>query len=73
MSPGAPLRALWKRLGSGGLPGLQNRRLSFAGNGVFDSHALPPNLPLSLFPGPENGWPARPNSGGAPSKEAATH
>src|SRR6476619_1522585 len=32
----------WKCLGSGDPPGLQNRRSSLTGDGVFDSHALPP-------------------------------
>src|SRR6266567_871066 len=31
-----------KCLGSGDPPGLQNRRSSLTGDGVFDSHALPP-------------------------------
>jgi len=33
-------------MGSGDPPGLQNRRSSFTGDGVFDSHALPP-LPFT--------------------------
>ena len=33
-----------KCLGSGDPPGLQNRRSSLTGDGVFDSHALPPTL-----------------------------
>jgi len=33
----------WKCLGSGDPPGLQNRRSSLTGDGVFDSHALPPD------------------------------
>src|SRR5271165_1764486 len=32
-----------KRLGSGDPPGLQNRWSFLTGDGVFDSHALPPN------------------------------
>lgn len=37
-----------KRMGSGGPPGLQNRRSSLTVDGVFDSHALPP---ITLFRG----------------------
>ena len=33
-----------KCLGSGDPPGLQNRRSSLTGDGVFDSHALPPTI-----------------------------
>src|ERR1700733_5648488 len=32
----------WKCLGSGDPPGLQNRWSLLTGDGVFDSHALPP-------------------------------
>ena len=35
-----------KCLGSGDPPGLQNRRSSLTGDGVFDSHALPPAYTL---------------------------
>src|ERR1700751_6124213 len=39
-----------KRLGSGAPPGLQNRRSSLTGDGVFDSHALPPAYMPPLNP-----------------------
>src|SRR5580698_10826747 len=38
------LRSFWKCLGSGDPPGLQNRWSFLTGDGVFDSHALPPKL-----------------------------
>src|SRR3954471_22845697 len=40
--------ARWKCLGSGDPPGLQNRWSSLTGDGVFDSHALPP-FPLDAL------------------------
>jgi hypothetical protein len=38
-----------ERLGSGDPPGLQNRRSFFSGDGVFDSHALPPYRDLTTI------------------------
>ena len=43
-------RLLRKCLGSGDPPGLQNRRSLFTGDGVFDSHALPPHRLCNTLP-----------------------
>src|ERR1700739_2118159 len=46
----------WKCLGSGDPPGLQNRWSLLTGDGVFDSHALPPGSCLLSALGDRNGF-----------------